>query len=386
MNLSENITRLDYQDKEIILIGTAHVSRESAELVKQVIEEEHPDSVCVELDEDRYHNIQNPKAWEDTDIIKVIKSKKVGFLLANLALSSYQKRIAKQLDAPVGGEMLQGIESAKEVGAALVLADRNIQTTFLRIWRKLNAWEKCKLIGSLLFSFDDDDEVSELDLQELLKADMLESVLVDMRKQFPKIGDILISERDQHLAAKIKEAPGKKVVAVLGGAHVPGVKKEIYRSQNLDEILIVPRKGIASKIAGWIIPALIIGLIFYGFVTNIQTGIQQLSVWALWNGGLAALFTAIALGHPLSILTAFVTAPFTSLNPLLACGWFAGLVQATVKKPTVQDVLNVQTDIFSVRGFFKNRFLKTLMVVVFANIGSGIGTYVAGFDIIKNLF
>ncbi|WP_417765037.1 TraB/GumN family protein [Sinanaerobacter sp. ZZT-01] len=384
--MSENITRLDYQDKEIILIGTAHVSRESAELVKQVIEEEHPDSVCVELDEDRYHNIQNPKAWEDTDIIKVIKSKKVGFLLANLALSSYQKRIAKQLDAPVGGEMLQGIESAKEVGAALVLADRNIQTTFLRIWRKLNAWEKCKLIGSLLFSFDDDDEVSELDLQELLKADMLESVLVDMRKQFPKIGDILISERDQHLAAKIKEAPGKKVVAVLGGAHVPGVKKEIYRSQNLDEILIVPRKGIASKIAGWIIPALIIGLIFYGFVTNIQTGIQQLSVWALWNGGLAALFTAIALGHPLSILTAFVTAPFTSLNPLLACGWFAGLVQATVKKPTVQDVLNVQTDIFSVRGFFKNRFLKTLMVVVFANIGSGIGTYVAGFDIIKNLF
>jgi len=386
MNLSENIIRLDYQDKEIILIGTAHVSRESAALVKQVIEEEHPDSVCVELDEDRYHNIQNPKAWEDTDIIKVIKSKKVGFLLANLALSSYQKRIAKQLDAPVGGEMLQGIESAKEVGATLVLADRNIQTTFLRIWRKLNAWEKCKLIGSMLFSFDDDDEVSEMDLQELLKADMLESVLVDMRKQFPKIGDILISERDQHLAAKIKEAPGKKVVAVLGGAHVPGVKEEIYRSQNLDEILIVPRKGIASKIAGWMIPALIIGLIFYGFVTNIQTGIQQLSVWALWNGGLAALFTAIALGHPLSILTAFVTAPFTSLNPLLACGWFAGLVQATVKKPTVQDVLNVQTDIFSVSGFFKNRFLKTLMVVVLANIGSGIGTYVAGFDIIKNLF
>ena len=384
--MNDNITILDYDGKRIFLVGTAHVSKESAELVKRIIEDEHPDSVCVELDEDRYNNIQNPKAWENTDVVKVIKSKKVGFLLANLALSSYQKKIAKQLDAPVGGEMIQGIESAKEVGAVLVLADRSIQTTFLRIWRKLNLWEKCKLLVSLLFSFDDDSEISEMDLQELLKADMLESVLIDMRKQFPKIGDILISERDQYLAAKIKEAPGEKVVAILGGAHVPGVKEEIYRSQNLESISVVPRKGRTSKIVGWIIPAIIIGLIIYGFVTNIQTGFQQLSAWVLWNGGLAALFTVLAWGHPLSILTAFAAAPITSLNPILACGWFAGLVQATVKKPTVQDVLNVQTDIFSLKGFFKNRFLKTLTVVVLANIGSSIGTYVAGFDIIKNLF
>jgi len=384
--VNDNITILDYDGKRIFLVGTAHVSKESAELVKRIIEDEHPDSVCVELDEDRYNNIQNPKAWENTDVVKVIKSKKVGFLLANLALSSYQKKIAKQLDAPVGGEMIQGIESAKEVGAVLVLADRSIQTTFLRIWRKLNLWEKCKLLASLLFSFDDDSEISEMDLQELLKADMLESVLIDMRKQFPKIGDILISERDQYLAAKIKEAPGEKVVAILGGAHVPGVKEEIYRSQNLESISVVPRKGRTSKIVGWIIPAIIIGLIIYGFVTNIQTGFQQLSAWVLWNGGLAALFTVLAWGHPLSILTAFAAAPITSLNPILACGWFAGLVQATVKKPTVQDVLNVQTDIFSLKGFFKNRFLKTLTVVVLANIGSSIGTYVAGFDIIKNLF
>ena len=126
--MNENITKLEYQGKEIILIATAHVSKESAELVKLVIEEERPDSVCIELDEDRYSNIQNPKAWESTDIVKVIKSKRVGFLLANLALSSYQKKIAKKLDAPVGGEMIQGIESAKETGANLVLADRKIQT------------------------------------------------------------------------------------------------------------------------------------------------------------------------------------------------------------------------------------------------------------------
>lgn len=383
--MSENVTKLKYQDKEIILIATAHVSKESAELVKQVIAEERPDSVCIELDEDRYSNIQNPKAWENTDIVKVIKSKRVGFLLANLALSSYQKKIAKKLDVPVGGEMIQSIKSAKEIGANLVLADRKIQTTFLRIWRKLSIWEKAKLLVSLIFSFDEDTEISDKDLQELLQADMLESVLIDMRKQFPKIGDILISERDQYLASKIKDAPGKKIVAVLGGAHVPGVKEEIYRTQDVDSISTIPPKSPVSKIVGWAIPAAIICLIVYAFVVNVQTGLQQLSSWILWNGTLAALFTALAFGHPLSILTSFVAAPITSLNPMLACGWFAGFVEATVKKPTVQDVMNVQTDIFSLKGFYKNRFLKTLMIVVLANIGSSIGTFVAGTDIIRNL-
>ena len=384
--MNANITRLEYQGKELILIATAHVSKESSELVKQVIEKERPDSVCIELDEDRYNNLQNPKAWENTDIVKVIKSKRIGFLLANLALSSYQKKIAKKLDAPVGGEMIQGIESAREVGADLVLADRKIQTTFLRIWRKLNIWEKAKLLASFLFSFDDDTDISDKDLQELLQADMLESVLVDMRSQFPKIGDILISERDQFLAAKIKDAPGKKVVAVLGGAHVPGVKEEIYRTQDIDSISVIPAKSPTAKVISWMIPAVILCLIIYAFILNVQTGMQQLSSWVLWNGTLAAIFTALAFGHPLSILTAFVAAPITSLNPMLACGWFAGLVEATVKKPTVHDVLNVQTDIFSLKGFYKNRFLKTLLIVILANIGSSIGTFIAGTDIISNLF
>ncbi|HPF86945.1 MAG TPA: TraB/GumN family protein [Candidatus Limiplasma sp.] len=384
--MENNITRLTYQDKEILLIGTAHVSKGSAALVKKVIEEEHPDSVCIELDKDRYNSMRDPKAWERTDVVQVIKSKKVGFLLANLALSSYQKKIAKKLHVSVGGEMIQGMKSAEEIGATLVLADRNIQTTFLRIWRKLNLWEKCKLIVNFLFVSDDDTDIKDEDLQKLLQEDMLEAVLSDMRKSFPKIGDILISERDQHLAAKIKEAPGKKIVAVLGGAHVPGVKKEIYQTQDLAGITTIPPKKPYAKIIGWTISALIIGLITYGFITNTQTGLRQLSSWIIWNGGLAALFVALVLPHPLTILTALVAAPITSLNPMLACGWFAGLAEATLHKPAVQDVLNVHNDITSFKGFFKNRFLKALMVVVLGNIGSSLGTYIAGIDIIKNLF
>lgn len=380
-----NVSRLTYQEKEILLIATAHVSKDSAELVKQVIEEERPDSVCIELDEGRYQNIINPKAWENTDLVKVIKSKKVGFLIVNLILSSYQKKMAKQLDTVVGGEMLQGIASAKEIGAELVLADRNIQTTFLRIWRKLSFWEKLKLLFALVFSYDDDTEITNQDLQDLLQQDALESVMANLKKEFPQVGQILVSERDQYLANKIKNAPGKKVVAVLGGAHVPGIKKEIYLEQDMDGISVVPPKSRISKIAGWIIPAIITGLFVYTFALNLQSGLRQLSAWVLWTGAFAALFTALSLGHPLSILTSLLAAPITTLHPLLACGWFAGLVQATIKKPTVQDVYNVQTDIYSLKGILKNRFLKTLLVIMMSNIGGTIGTIIAGTDLIRNL-
>ena len=383
----DNVTKIEYLDKQIILIATAHVSKESAELVKKVIEEERPDSVCIELDEDRYQNIIKPKDWENTDLIKVIKSKKVGFMVANLFLGSYQKKMAAKLGNPVGGEMIQGMESAKETGATLVLADRSIQTTFLRIWRKLNLWDKIKLVVSLLYPSDDDDaDITSDDIEKLLDEDMIEAAMAGLKKEFPKIGEILISERDQYLAAKIKEAPGKKVVAVLGAGHVPGIKIEIFKEQDLEAISVVPPSSRFSKIAGWIIPALITGVLIYSFVINFQTGLQQLSAWILWTGILAAVFTALSFAHPLSILTSFLAAPLTTLHPLLACGWFTGIVEATMKKPNVKDVQNIQTDIFSFKGFFTNRLLKTVLVMFMANLGATIGTLIAGTNLIRNLF
>lgn len=387
--MKDNIIVLKYQEKEIILVGTAHVLKESAELVKKVVSEENPDSVCIELDDARYQSIQNPKAWENTDIIQVIKTKKVGFLLANLVLSSYQKKIAKKLDTTAGKEILQAMESAKEINAELILADRSIQTTFLRIWRKLSFWEKGKLLLGVLFSDadgdDDDKQISDDAVKKIMEEDVLEVAMADMRKQFPKVGEILISERDQHLANKIKNAPGKKIVAILGAAHLKGVKEEIFKSQDMESITEIPPKSPISKILGWAIPACIIGLVSYGFITNIQTGLHQLSAWILWNGLIASLFTAISLGHPLSIITAFIASPITSLNPFMACGWFAGLTEATVRKPTVQDVINIPMDILSIKGFYKNRFLRTMLIVIMANIGSSIGSMIAGIDIVKNL-
>lgn len=384
--VEENIVRLEYQGKEIILVATAHVLKQSADLIRKVIHEEQPDSVCVELDEGRYQSILNPKAWENTDIIQVIKSRKIGFLLANLILGSYQKRIAKGLDTVAGQEMLEGINSAKRTGAQLILADRSIQTTFTRIWRKMNLWDKSKLLFDLLVSADDDKSLSNEDVSELLKTDVLASVTAQVRGQFPKIADILISERDQYLAYKIKGAPGKKIVAVLGGAHVPGVAKEIFGTQDIAELSAVPVRNQVSRVLGWALPMLIVGLIIYSLITNVETGVRQLSSWALWTGLPAAAFTALSFGHPLSILTSLVAAPFTTLNPLIACGWITGLVEATIRKPTVQDINNIPRDIFSLKHFFKNRFLKVLLIVIMANIGSSIGSFAAGLDIVKSLF
>ncbi len=384
--MEDNITRLTCNDKEIILIATAHVSQESADLVKKVIDEEKPDSIGIELDEARYQNLRNPQAWETTDVVQVIKEKKTGFLMANLVLSSFQKKIARQLGTVVGQEAVQGMKSAEETGAHLVLVDRDIQTTFKRIWRKLGFWGQCKLLFSLIFSFGEDVTLTSEDVNEMLKNETLESMVAEMRKSFPVIGEVLLNERDKYIAHQIKQAPGKKIVVILGGAHIAGVKEELFTEQDIAQLLEVPKGNPVIKYIAWIIPLAMLGLFIYGFTINIQTGLEQLGVWVIWNSALAGIFTALVLAHPLSILAALVAAPFTSMNPFLACGWVAGLVEASVRRPSVRDISSVSQDMFSFRRFFKNRFLKALAVVIAANIGSTIGTFVAGTNIIKNLF
>ena len=366
-------TTLQTGGKEITLIGTAHVSKVSAQQVKEALEEIHPDSICVELDEDRYQSLMHPGQWEQTDIVQVIKQKKTGFLLANIILSSYQKKIAKKMDISAGAEMMQGIQSAKELNAELVLADRRIQTTFSRIWRKHSFWQKCKLLTSILFSLFDDEDITEADLEQLKQSDMLESALKEVGDSFPVVADVLIHERDQYLATKIAKAKGPKVVAVLGAAHVPGVSALIESGKlaDLNELDSLPPKSIWGKVIGWGIPIAIIALVCATFLSSHSAGWEQIQSWILWNGTLSALGTLLAGGHPLS------------LNPLLAAGWFAGLVEASVRKPKVKDFENLTEDVNSVKGMWKNRVTRILLVVILANVFSSLGTFIGGTDIIK---
>jgi pheromone shutdown-related protein TraB len=380
---NENITRLYLDGKEFILIGTVHVSKHSAEQVKEVIESERPDSVCIELDAQRYQTVTEGNKWKDTDIFKILKEKKATLLLINLVISSFQKRIARQFGINAGQEMIQGIESAKAIGANLVLADRNIQITFSRIWHSVGLWGKVRLITEIILSIFSNESITEEELKKLKSQDMLNSILNDFTRTFPKLKLPLIDERDQYLAQKIKEAPGNKIVAVLGAAHVPGIKEEIYKEHDLAALSQLPAKSKVPMMLGWTIPILILALIVYTFILNPSVGAQQSISWVLWTGTFAALGTAIAFGHPLSILTAFVVAPITTLHPLIAAGWFAGLTQAYIRRPSVRDFENLSGDVFSIKGFWNNKVTRILLIVTSANLGGSIGTLVGGADVIR---
>lgn len=380
---NNNIHQLDIDNKKIILIGTAHVSKNSADEVKAIIEKEHPDTVCVELCKSRYDSIQDKDRWANMDIIKIIKEKKALLFLVNLIMSSYQKKIAKQLGVNAGQEMIQGVESAREIDAEIVLADRNIDITFKRILANIKLWDKIKLLFQLVFSMFDSGDISEEDLDKLKSEDMLNSALNEMTKSMPRLKKTLVDERDKYLAQKIKDAPGEKIVAVLGAAHVPGIKKEIFKENDLRELRKLPKPKNTKKIISWGIPAVIILLIGSTFLINKDTGIKQISSWILWNGSLSALGAALAVAHPLSILTAFLAAPISSLNPLIAAGWFAGLVEVLIRKPSVKEFENLADDVLNLKGFWKNKVTRTLLVVVLANLGSVLGTMVSGTDIVR---
>jgi pheromone shutdown-related protein TraB len=381
-----NLTHLKFNEKEFILVGTAHVSRESARQVKSVIEEEKPDTVCVELCQSRFQAIQQKDRWQDTDIIKVIREKKSFLLLSNLLLASFQKRIAKQFDVKPGEEMITAINTAESTGAQIHLADRDIRTTLSRTWRIMGFWSKIKLVFQLTLSLGQLDEIKEEDIEKMKQQDVLETLLAEVGKSLPALKSILIDERDQYLAEKIRTAPGNKIVAVVGAGHIPGIQK--YWNSNIDIRALeqLPPKGKSIGILKWLIPGVIVALFIAGFFYGgKEAGTDMIAWWILANGILAGVGAIIALAHPATIISSIVAAPLTSLNPMIAAGWVSGLVEAFSRKPKVKDLERLPEDIMSVRGFWKNNVTRILLVVVFTNLGSSLGTFIAFPVIVKVL-
>jgi len=373
-----NIHSLFFEEKEVILVGTAHVSKESTRLVGDVIETEKPDTVCVELCESRYQSIRQKDQWLETDIIKVIKEKKSFLLLSNLLLASFQKRIADKFDIKPGAEMIKAIDTAEAIGAGIHLADRNIRITLAKTWRAMGLWGKIKLLFQLLLSMGEIGDISEKDIEKMKQEDVLETLLADVGKSLPVLKDILIDERDQYLAHKIRTAPGKKIVAVVGAGHVPGIKTYWDAEIDIERLNQIPPKGKISGILKWVIPLGIVVLFGMGFYHGgTHAGTDMITWWVMANGILAGLGAMIALAHPLTILSSIIAAPLTSLNPMIAAGWVSGLVEAFSRKPKVRDFETLPEDILSIKGFWKNKITRILLVVVFTNLGSSIGTFVA---------
>lgn len=366
------------EGKTIYIVGTAHVSAQSVQDVRDTVAAVRPDTIAIELCEPRYQGMVKKTAWRQTNLFHVIRQGKATFLLAQLAMQSFYRRLGKQLEVEPGAEMMAGAACAEETGARLELIDRRIDITLKRVWRHLGFWHRLKLFGVMAEALFSSDEIEGKDIEAIKKQDQLEALMGEMGQAFPEIKKRLIDERDIYLAQKLRDAPGERIVAVVGAGHVPGMLKAIRESRPLADLESLPPLSRWSKIWPWLIPAGVLALMAWGFIQGgAERGVDSIAIWIGVTGTLGALGAVAALAHPLAVLTAFLAAPITTLHPALAAGWFAGLVQAWIRPPSVADFESLPQALESIRGFVRNPVVRILLVVVTTNIGASIGTFVA---------
>jgi len=371
----------------IILVGTAHISKDSVKEVKKTIEEYKPDVVAVELCKRRFQALTEKDKWENTPITSLLKSNKAYLILAQTFLSSIQRRLGKEYGVEPGSEMIAAIKEAENQKLKVALVDRDITITLKRAWRKMGFREKFRLAWEFMKALvgADEDELEDLDLKKIMDQDVISTMMEEFGEIAPSVANVLIHERDTYISKKILEASKEgKVVAVVGAGHLQGIKKHLQKKKidvDLKELEQVPKKRVSvMKVVAYAIPVLFVGLLVWMFLTRGPEAWADIRdvflAWFLINGLLSAAGAAIARGHPFSIGAAFIAAPFTSLNPAVAAGWFAGIVEAKMRTPTVKDFQQLST-LESLGEFWKNKVIRLLLVVALANVGSMIGTFIA---------
>jgi len=375
----ENVVELNLNDKRVWLVGTAHVSTKSVELVEETIEKVKPDVVAVELCKQRRDALLDEKKWESTEIDEVIKSGRTYVFMAQILLANYQRKIGDSLGIMPGAEMLAAIKAAEKTGARVGLVDRDVKLTLQRTAGKMGFWEKLRLLSDVLSGVVEKDEVDEELVEKLKKKDILTEFIDELAKDAPSIKEVLVDERDAFIAGKISDIKAEKIVAIVGAGHVEGIKKilEDNSKVDLDALSEVSKKKSKLKYFAYLIPLVFLFIIGWGFLKHGGgVTVEMLARWFIVNGTLSAIGVALALGHPATILAAFVAAPFTSLNPMIAAGWFAGLVELKLRKPRVIDFKNL-LKLSGISDYWRNRVTRTLLVIAFANLGSSLGTFIA---------
>ncbi len=376
-----DVTRLNVFGKEVLLIGTAHISQQSVDVVERIIELEKPDVVMVELDEERYKAITSEQNWQDLDLRQVIKNKQTLFLIARLALGSFQKRMGSHIGVKPGAEMIAAIHAAETINARLILGDRDIRTTLVRAWRLTPFWSRTTVAASLAAGVFQENEISEDELAKLRESQNISEILDELGQALPSVKKVLVDERDIFMAHQIQIAEAKKLVVIIGAAHKPGMLRQLENpipEKVITEISTVPPRAAWSRILPWALPVLIIAVFIFGFLLADPDKFKSaILAWILANGVLSALGATIALAHPLTIIAAFIAAPITSLNPTIGVGMVTAFVQVMVAPPKVRDMENVGDDISRYSGWWSNRMARVFLVFIFSSIGSSIGTFVA---------
>jgi pheromone shutdown-related protein TraB len=387
MTASHDIIRINISpEREIILLGTAHISQDSVDLVRKTISEEKPDSVCVELDENRLKALEDGDRWKNLDIREVLKKRQMASLIVNLLLASHQKRMGESTGVKPGSELHAAVEEASACGANLVLADRDVKLTLKRAWRSTPFLRKFKLISALFSSFFETEQISEKDIAEMKEQDNLSAMMDEFGREFPEIKQILITERDQFLAGRILKAEGKKVLAVVGAGHLPGIKNIVETSTSPppeEELCKIPPPGMLGRVISWAIPAaIILAVIYIGFTQGSSVATDKMLFWAMATGIPAAIGTTCALAHPFAIIAALFLAPLTTLHPLIGVGMFTGLIQAYMCPPRVYEMESASEDIWKPSRWWKNRFTRVILAFVMPGLPTTIGSLIG----IGNIF
>lgn len=376
---SPNVTRLERDGRRFFIIGTAHVSARSVEEVRDVIAAVKPDTVCVELCQTRFDAMTDESRWRKLDIFQVLKQKKVLFLMSNLALSAFQRRLGERLGVKPGAELMAAVESSREANATLVLVDRDIQATLKRTWARLGFFRKLGLLNELLAGFFSKEELTEAELERMKDRDVLSDMLAEFARQAPEIKGPLIDERDLWLASSVYEAPGQTVVAVVGAGHVPGMVAHFGAPVDRAALAVIPPPGPVSQAMQWLVPAALVGLLVYGVMAQGESerSLQELLLaWILPTAVGCAAGTAAALAHPLTVLAGFLSAPLTTLHPAIAAGMVTGPLEAWRRRPTVADCEAVRDDADTLKGWYGNPFLRVLLVFFLSNLGAAIGAWI----------
>ncbi len=378
------------------ILGTAHVSQKSAEVVTSLIETGAFDAVAIELCEPRFQALTKQQGYEDMDLFAVLRQGRAGMMMASLALSAYQRRIAEQFGIEPGAEMKAGIEAAEKMDRPVWLVDRDIGITLKRASAHLGWWGRWVMLNGLFFSMFSKEEISEQEIEELKQGDLLGQTLQQVSADSPELYESLIAERDRYMAAKLKQqaakksdAPIRSVLVVLGAGHLPGTTKAMTDdapvNETLENLERTPPPNPIWKAIPWAILILVLSGFAIGFSRSPELGWALISTWVLINGGLSAIGAVIARAHPLTVLTALIAAPLTSLNPTVGAGMVTGAVEAWIRKPTIGDFDSLREDVSTLKGWYRNKISHVFLIFFLSNLGSAAGTWIAGFSMVRQL-
>ncbi|KRE88974.1 conjugal transfer protein TraB [Frateuria sp. Soil773] len=392
------IERIERDGVEYVVLGTAHVSRASVAAVEALLAQERFDAVAVELCPSRAQGMRDPEAFKQMDLFQVIRQGKVGMVAASLVLSSFQQRLAEQYGIQPGAEMKAAMDGAEQRGLPLWLVDREVGTTLRRAWRSVGFWQRFGLLGGLLASVFEREQIDEKEIEKLKQGDLMESAFSEFASNSSALYGSLISERDTFMAARLREEAmrsatpePRRVLVVIGAGHLKGMG-EALRSQQDDpaaKVAELARTPAKSRWPKWLALALVLlvfAAIAYAFHRDTTLGTQALRDWVLFTGGFAALGAIVAGGHPLSIAAAFVAAPIKPFRPGIPAGGISAMAEAWIRKPRVADFETLRNDIGHWSGWWKNRVARTLLNFILVSVGTVIGEYSAGIHIFKSLF